>query len=266
MKQSEYSETEVHMLLLQLQSISKSFGRTRAVDGLSLSVEAGEIVGLIGPNGSGKSTTLGVILGLVEPDAGSALVCDIDPQVEGRAARDEIGYVPDEDALIPNLTANEHLEFVGLLHGVDREVIVERSRLLLDLLELQGFQNQTPEAFSFGMRKKLQLACSLIHEPDLLVLDEPLNGLDVESAAIVRMILEFRKRQERSTLLATHNLQFAERVCDRIYLISKGRLLTSGDAASIVAASGAQDLEDAFMRLAVGKERHDAVEQLLARI
>ncbi len=254
------------MSLLRLQSISKSFGSTRAVDALSLSVDVGEVVGLIGPNGSGKSTTLGVILGLVAPDAGSAQVCEIDPQLDGRAVRDEVGYVPDEDVLIPNLTANEHLEFVGLLHGMDGDAIVERSRLLLELLDLQSFRDQPPEAFSFGMRKKLQLACALIHEPDLLVLDEPLNGLDVESAAIVRMILEYRKRQERSTLLATHNLQFAERVCDRIYLISKGRVLASGASASVVAEWGARDLEDAFMRSAVAKERQDAVEQLLARV
>jgi len=254
------------MSLLGLLSISKSFGPTLAVDALSLSVEDGEVVGLIGPNGSGKSTTLAVILGLVAPDAGSARVCGIDPQVDGCAARDKVGYVPDEDTLIPNLTANEHLEFVGLLHGVDRAIIFERSRLLLELLDLQGFRDQTAEAFSFGMRKKLQLACALIHEPDLLLLDEPLNGLDVESAAIVRMILEYRKRQERSTLLATHNLQFAERVCDRIYLISKGRVLACGDPASVVTDSGARDLEDAFLRLAVTEERHDVVEQLLARI
>jgi len=254
------------MSLLSLQSVTKSYGRTLAVNALTLSVDPAEVVGLIGPNGSGKTTTLGIILGLVKPDLGWASACGIDPQIDGRAARDKIGCVPDEDVLIPNLTAAEHLEFVGLLHGVRRDVIAERSRLLLDLLELTSFGNHTPEAFSFGMRKKLQLACALIHEPDLLVLDEPLNGLDAESAAIFRMILEYRQRQERSTLLATHNLQFAERVCGRIYLLSKGRVLASGEPASVVGASGARDLEDAFLRLAVTKERHDAVEQLLARI
>lgn len=254
------------MNLLSLSDITKTYGSVEAVTNLSMAIRQGEIVGIIGPNGAGKSSTLGIILGLIRPDAGLVTVCGLDPQVSGRAVRDVLGYVPDEDALLPNLTALEHLEFVGLLHGVSRSAIDARSRVLIDLLDLSDFANHTTEAFSFGMRKKLQLACALIHEPQLLILDEPLNGLDAEATAVVRAILEFRRRQQRTTLLATHNLPFAERMCDRIYLLLGGQVAASGNITEILFRTGAADLETAFLRIAVSQERHDEVENLLARI
>jgi ABC-2 type transport system ATP-binding protein len=235
---------------LQVRGLRKSFGKI-AVDGLDLSVRAGELYALLGPNGAGKTTTLRMVAGLLPPDSGAIEIFGIDARSNPLAAKRITAWLPDEPMLYDKLTPIEYLEFVAGLWQVEPRLAHEKADALLHVLELVEHRHERCEGFSRGMKQKLALAGALIHDPQLLMLDEPLTGLDAGVARQVKDLLAERVRHGATIILTTHILEVAERMADRIGIIQNGRLLAQGTLAELCARIGRNDvtLEDVFLHL-----------------
>ncbi|WP_340644151.1 ABC transporter ATP-binding protein [Phenylobacterium sp.] len=235
---------------LVIKGLNKTF-RTPAVDDLNLTVRSGELYALLGPNGAGKTTTLRMVAGLLKPDTGSIRVFGVDALADPMAAKRLIAWAPDEPMLYDRLTPLEYLEFVAGLWGVEAGTARARSEELLRMLGLWDERGRRCEGFSRGMKQKTALAGALIHDPRLLILDEPLTGLDAGAARQVKDLLTARTRAGATVILTTHILEVAERMADRIGIIQHGRLLTEGrlDELRARAGDGAASLEDLFLDL-----------------
>jgi ABC-2 type transport system ATP-binding protein len=241
---------------LEIAGLRKRFARV-AVDDLDLTVRAGELYALLGPNGAGKTTTLRMVAGLQVPDAGSIRVFGVDAIADPIGAKRIIAWLPDEPLLYDKLDPLEYLEFVAGLWGVDGSVAAARAEELLRWLELWDSRNARCEGFSRGMKQKVALAGALIHDPRLLILDEPLTGLDAHASRQVKDLLAERVRGGATIILTTHILEVAERMATRIGIIRAGRLVAEGTldelrAQSSAAADGGGDatLEEMFLALA----------------
>jgi ABC-2 type transport system ATP-binding protein len=233
---------------LALTGLSKSFGRP-AVDGLDLTVARGEFYALLGPNGAGKTTTLRMVAGLLAPDAGRIEVLGIDLALDPAAAKRRIAYLPDDPMLYGKLKPTEYLEFVAGLWGIDAKAAEPRARELLAWLDLEKHAHELTEGFSRGMKQKLALAGALIHEPELLILDEPLTGLDAGAARQVKDLLLSHVAKGGTVILTTHILEVAERLAQRIGIIQHGRLIAQGTLDELRVAAPGATLEDTFLRL-----------------
>jgi ABC-2 type transport system ATP-binding protein len=233
---------------LQLRALRKSFGRP-AVDGLDLTVRRGELYALLGPNGAGKTTTLRMIAGLLAPDAGSVEVLGIDLARDAAAAKRRMAYLPDDPMLYGKLKPTEYLEFVAGLWGVRGADAEPRARRLLDWLDLAAHAHELTEGFSRGMKQKLALAGALIHEPELLILDEPLTGLDAGAARQVKDLLLSHVERGGTVILTTHILEVAEKLAQRIGIIRQGRLIAQGTLAELRERTQGGSLEDVFLQL-----------------
>jgi ABC-2 type transport system ATP-binding protein len=233
---------------LALSGLSKSFGRP-AVDGLDLAVARGEFYALLGPNGAGKTTTLRMVAGLLAPDAGRIEVLGIDLAADPAAAKRKLAYLPDDPMLYGKLKPVEYLEFVAGLWGVDGKAAELRARELLEWLDLDRHAHELTEGFSRGMKQKLALAGALIHEPELLILDEPLTGLDAGAARQVKDLLLSHVTRGGSVILTTHILEVAERLAQRIGIIQDGRLIAEGTLDQLRVATPGATLEEMFLRL-----------------
>ena len=233
---------------LRLAGLRKDFGRP-AVDGLDLVVRRGEFYALLGPNGAGKTTTLRLVTGLLAPDAGSIEVLGIDLAGAPAAAKAKIAYLPDEPMLYGKLKPFEYLEFVAGLWGVRAEAAEARARELLDWLDLSPHAHELTEGFSRGMKQKLALAGALVHDPELLILDEPLTGLDAAAARQVKDLLLAHVAKGGTVILTTHILEVAERLAQRIGIIRAGRLIAEGTLDELRARTQGGCLEDVFLQL-----------------
>ncbi|QOL50211.1 ABC transporter ATP-binding protein [Massilia litorea] len=233
---------------LALSGLSKSFGRP-AVDGLDLAVARGEFYALLGPNGAGKTTTLRMVAGLLAPDAGRIEVLGIDLAADPAAAKRKLAYLPDDPMLYGKLKPVEYLEFVAGLWGVDGKAAELRARELLEWLDLDRHAHELTEGFSRGMKQKLALAGALIHEPELLILDEPLTGLDAGAARQVKDLLLSHVAKGGTVILTTHILEVAERLAQRIGIIQHGRLIAEGTLDQLREATPGATLEEMFLRL-----------------
>jgi ABC-2 type transport system ATP-binding protein len=235
---------------LRLTALSKSFGKA-AVDRLDLTVRPGEFYALLGPNGAGKTTTLRMVAGLLAPDAGGVEVFGVDALADPVAAKQVTAWLPDEPMIYDKLTPLEYLEFVAGLWSVPPAVAEPEAEALLRRLELWDQRNQRCEGFSRGMKQKTALAGALIHAPRLMLLDEPLTGLDAAIARQVKDLLVERVAAGASIVLTTHILEVAEKLADRIGIIRNGRLIAEGTLAELQAQAGQSrsTLEDVFLRL-----------------
>lgn len=240
---------------LEIRGLRKVFTRP-AVDDLDLTVRAGELYALLGPNGAGKTTTLRIVAGLAQADAGAVRVFGVDALADPEAAKRLIAWLPDEPMLYDKLTPMEYLEFVAGLWGVDAKVARAKAQELLEWLELWEHRAERCEGFSRGMKQKAALAGALIHDPKLLMLDEPLTGLDAAMARQVKDLLQARVEAGATVILTTHILDVAERMADRIGIIQSGKLLAEGTLDELRARSGREGktLEDVFLDL-VGDSR-----------
>jgi ABC-2 type transport system ATP-binding protein len=236
---------------LKLTGLTKLFDTKRAVDSLDLTVRAGELYALLGPNGAGKTTTLRMVAGLLKPDAGGIQVYDVDVRKDPIGAKRIIAWLPDEPMLYDKLSPLEYLEFIAGLWGVDPSLANERAESLLKMLELWDQRDQRCEGFSRGMKQKAALAGALIHDPKLLILDEPLTGLDAAIARQVKNLLQQKVDEGCTVILTTHILEVAERMSDRIGVIQNGRLLAEGTLDELRSRSGREGgtLEDIFLQL-----------------
>jgi ABC-2 type transport system ATP-binding protein len=237
---------------LEIAGVTKSYGATHALAGISLSVARGEIVGLLGPNGAGKSTAMKAVLGLVRPDQGRITVFGRDVQSDPVAVRREIGYVPEVPSLYEFLTGAEYLDFVADMYDLPPAERRGRIQPFLDGLELAGHENSLISSYSQGMRQKVALIAGLVHHPRLLVLDEPLNGLDPRAARVVKDVLRDRATRDGvGVLFSTHVLEIAQVMCDRLVILDHGTVLATGTVAALRERSGlaGSGLEEVFLAL-----------------
>jgi ABC-2 type transport system ATP-binding protein len=240
--------------VIRAESLRKRYGQTEALSSLGFTIGAGEIVGLLGPNGAGKTTTLKILLGLLRPTEGRARILGLECSAHAREVKERIGYCPDEPAFYDYLTGRETLDFVIRVRGVDPDQTWGRVHPLVQRFDCTGQLDLLTHDYSHGMKKKLALLCALMHGPRVLILDEPTNGLDPHVAHEVRLYLEERAADGVAVLLSTHLLEMADRMCDRMLILNKGRLLAQGTPVEVRQLAGvASDatLEDAFLRLCV---------------
>ena len=235
---------------LDISSLSKSFSDTKAVDDLDLTVRAGEFYALLGPNGAGKTTTLRMVAGLSKPDAGSVHVFGTDALADPIAAKRMVAWVPDEPMIYEKLTPLEYLEFVSGLWGVDPATAEARALELVSWLGLGHVANERCGGFSKGMKQKVALAGALVHEPRLIILDEPLTGLDAGSSRQVKDVLKRRVAAGATVVMTTHILEVAERMAERIGVIASGRLVAEGTFEELQERTGGREtLEDVYLDL-----------------
>jgi ABC-2 type transport system ATP-binding protein len=241
----------------------KRYGEKLAVDDVSFQVNAGEIFGFLGPNGAGKSTTIKMIVGLLHPTSGTVKVGGYDVVTQSVQAKAACGYVPDEPNLYAKLTGRELLRFVGDLYGLDRAQTARRSEELLRLFGLVEAGNDTTDTYSHGMKQKTSLAAALVHDPKILILDEPTVGLDPKSARLIKDILRQIADRGAAVMLSTHILEIAQNMCDRIAIINQGKVIASGTMEELrQLGQGESSLEDIFLALTGGTEYAEIAEVL----
>lgn len=247
-----------------VKNVSKSFGDKTAVNNLTLEVPVGTIYGLLGPNGSGKSTTMKMIMGLLEPDAGSIDVYGLDPTADAYGVKKIIGYVPEEPHLYEFLTAMEYLEFIATIHEVDEAEYRSKVEEFLSAFELTGNEHMVLGGYSHGMKQKIAITAALLTEPRLLVLDEPLGGLDPKSARIMKDLLNRLTCEGVTVIFSTHVLEIAEAICDNVGILYRGELLSEGTADELKELSMVPEgsLEEAFLKLTDSSNVRDIVEAL----
>ena len=229
-----------------VRDLKKFYGLKAAVDGVNLEVPCGSFFGFLGPNGAGKSTTIRMLTGLIPADSGSIELLGLRLPERELEIKRRIGLVPDESLLFDRLTGAEFLEFVGRMYGLDRTIAIQRARDLLDLFQLQVDRKMIGE-YSKGMRKRIAMAASLIHHPDLFLMDEPFEGVDAVGARLMKDILIDQVKRGATIFLTSHVLEVVERLCDRVAIINNGRIVTSGTLEELRA--GGESLEDAFVRI-----------------
>lgn len=231
------------------EGLTRNFKTFTAVDNLNLSISQGEIYGFLGSNGAGKTTTMKMLVGLLEPSAGHASIAGHEVWKQPLAAKTVLGYVADRSLLYERLTGREFLQFLGQLRGIPQVEATQRIEHLLDLLELTEHADRVCGAYSFGMKRKLALVGALLHQPQVLILDEPLNGLDPRSARRLKDLFIELANAGTTILLSTHDLATAEAVCHRVGIIHRGKLLAEGSAAELKQMAAMPDLESVFLNL-----------------
>jgi ABC-2 type transport system ATP-binding protein len=237
---------------IEIRDLRKIYGSKAAVDGLSLTVPRGSFFGFLGPNGAGKSTTIRMLTGLIPPSAGTISLLGMPMPDREIEIKKRIGLVPDESLLFDRLTGIEFLEFVGRMYGLARPVAQERAGELLELFELADQRRKLIAEYSKGMRKRVAMAASLIHRPELFLMDEPFEGVDAVGARLMKDILLDQVRQGATIFLTSHVLEVVERLCDRVAIINDGKIVREGAMQELRSAS--ETLEDVFVRV-VGAER-----------
>jgi ABC-2 type transport system ATP-binding protein len=231
------------------EGLTKYYDKKCALQALDLRVDPGEILGFLGPNGAGKSTTVKILTGMIRPTSGRAMVAGFDVVEQPLEVKARIGYVPETAAIYDGLTADEYLELIASLHHLDPAAAKSRRGELLEIFGLGAAAHQRMTEFSKGMRQKVVLAAALLHRPEVLFLDEPLDGLDANAAAVVKELLKKLASQGRTILFCSHILEVVERMCTRIVVINAGRTVASGTTAEIREATGTASLEEAFGKL-----------------
>ena len=236
-------------MLLELKSLYKSFRGIPAVENVSFSIAAGQIVGFLGPNGAGKSTTVKIITGMMRPDAGRVLFAGRDIREDMVAFRRAIGYVPEEAQLYGYMSGFEFLQLVGRLRGFSEALIEAKAARLLKLLHLESSQHSPISTYSKGMRQRVLIAAALLHDPRLLIFDEPLSGLDVVSARLLKDLLELLAAEGKAVLYISHVLEVVEQVCSRVVVIDRGKVLADASPSELTQLMKLPNLESVFAQL-----------------
>jgi ABC-2 type transport system ATP-binding protein len=242
--------------MIKVQALSKSFGGQTAVDRLSFEVPAGQIVGFLGPNGAGKSTTLRMLTGMLAPSSGTAEICGFDLVAAPLEVKRHVGFVPESGAVFESLTGLEYLEMVAALYAIPQQAARARIEQFIAFFDL-SFATLTEKllgAYSKGMRRKVVITAGLLHNPQVVLFDEPLDGLDANAAVGFKALIQTLAREGKTIIYSSHILDVVERVCDRVIIIDKGRLLLDGVPDQLVAARGAGTLERLFTELTGGLE------------
>jgi len=243
--------------MIELIGLTKQYGHTLAVDDLNLHVPAGEIFGFLGPNGAGKTTTIRMMMGLLQPTTGRVTLGGYDLARAPIAAKQLCGFVPDRPHIYEKLTGGEFLDFVAGLYDVPAAAAAQRRNDLLDLFDLREWAAELVESYSHGMKQRLVMAAALIHAPRLLIVDEPMVGLDPRGARLLKRILRQLARNGVTVFMSTHSLEVAEETCDRIGIINQGRLIAVGTVEELRQQAGSHSnakLEAIFLKLTGGED------------
>ena len=235
--------------MLEIENLCRNFRGIPAIENVSFKVAPGEIVGLLGPNGAGKSTTIKIITGLLRPNRGRVLYRGQDVSDDMVAFRRCYGYVPEEAQLYSYMSGLEYLQLVGRLRGLSESLIEHKGTSLLRLLQLESWQHTPISAYSKGMRQRVLLAAALLHDPQLLIFDEPLSGLDVVSARLFKDLLDLLAAQGKAVIYISHVLEVVEQVCSRVVVISKGRIVADATPAALAELMHVSTLEKVFAQL-----------------
>lgn len=235
--------------MLELQNLCKSYRTIPAIENVSFRMAPGEIIGFLGPNGAGKSTTVKIITGMLRPDDGHVLFDGDDIRKDMVGFRAAIGYVPEEAHLYNYLSGLEYLQLVGRLRGLSERLILSKATSLLRLLHLESWQYSPISTYSKGMRQRVLIAAALLHDPRLLIFDEPLSGLDVVSARLFKDLLEMLAAQGKAILYISHVLEVVEQICNRVIVIAKGRILADAAPSELTHLMSLPNLESVFAQL-----------------
>lgn len=236
--------------MIEATNLSKRFGETVALDGLSFSSRNGRILGLLGPNGAGKTTALRILYGLLKADTGTVTIDGSDAAGDKIEARRKIGALPDIQGLYPRLTARENIHYFGRLHGIDEKRLKRRTDELIEQFDMGSIADRGAQGFSHGERMKTSLARALVHDPPNVLLDEPTNGLDVPSVRSLRQVISNLRSDGRSVIFSSHVMQEVAALCDDIVIVARGKAVAVGSPDDIRRQAGCEDLEEAFVRLA----------------
>ena len=249
--------------MIRLKDLTKRYGKFTAVDAISLDVPRGELFGLLGPNGAGKTTTMRMIAGILRPTSGSVHIGGVDLLQHPLEAKSRIGFIPDRPFVYDKLTGGEFLRFAAALYGQDGPAVERRIDELLEIFDLTTWKHELTESYSHGMRQKLIICGALVHRPALIIVDEPMVGLDPKSARLLKDLFRQFVDLGGTVLMSTHTLEVAEIMCDRIAIVFRGRIAAQGTMAELrqQTESGDMSLEDLFLKLTGGHREHrlDAV-------
>jgi ABC-2 type transport system ATP-binding protein len=240
--------------VVDLKDVTFSYSRAEVLHGISFQLSKGEIVGLLGPNGAGKSTTIKIIAGILAADAGTTNVAGFPMPERAVDVKQRIGYVPEAAVLFESLTGQEFLELSGRLHEVPEATLQSRIRSILEVFDLSSDRVSRLDTYSKGMRQKILIAAALLHNPDLILLDEPLSGLDVNAAILIKDLIAALATEGKTILYSSHVLDVVEKVCHRALIIHKGRLIAEGNLEDLKASTHRSTLEDVFRKLTGSEE------------
>ena len=237
--------------MIELKNICKKYGDILAVNALDLYIPKGEIFGFIGPNGAGKTTTINIMGGILSPTSGAVKICDISMEAQPEKAKGKIGFIPDRPHLYEKLTGIEYLKFTADLYGVDGDAFYDKSRAQLEMFSLMDWSNDLIESYSHGMKQRLVMAAAFLHDPEVIIVDEPMVGLDPAGIRMVKDLFRALAGEGVTIFMSTHTLTVAEDVCDRIGIIHKGSLIATGTADELKHRAHAkdEDLEQVFIRM-----------------
>jgi len=250
--------------MIRLTQLTKRYGRFTAVDAIDLEVPQGELFGFLGPNGAGKTTTLRMIAGILRPTGGRVEIAGIDVVKDPTAAKSRLGFIPDRPFIYEKLTGAEFLRFVAGLYGQEGPQVEHRARELLALFDLEEWRDELVESYSHGMRQKLIISSAFVHRPSVIVVDEPMVGLDPKAARILKDLFREYTRRGNTIMMSTHTLEVAESLCDRIGIIANGKIRAAGtmDELRANAEHGGGGLEQIFLRLTGENAARELVEVL----
>ncbi len=238
-------------IMISVKDLKKFFGEVKAVNGISFDVKKGEVFGLLGPNGAGKTTTIKLLLGLLEPNEGTIKIMDLNPEIDEVQIKSRVGYVSEEPLIFKSLTPKDLFNFIASIRKLNAEETSERAQEYMESLGALEYYEQLVATLSHGNKQKIQIISSILHDPDLLILDEPLSGLDAKSVKVVKEIIDIHIENGGAVLFSTHIMEIAEDLCDRIAILNRGKIVGIGtmDELRQQADHVGANLEDVFLRL-----------------
>jgi len=243
--------------MIKLYNLTRHFGELTAVDNVSITIPKGQICGYLGPNGAGKTTTVKMLTGMLPPSAGTATICNYDIIKHPMEVKRRIGYVPESGALYKSLTAYEYLHFVGRLYHMSEEMIQKRIKKFVEFFSLSEYTHKRMNEFSKGMKQKVVIAAALIHNPQVIFMDEPLTGLDANTALMIKQLLRNLTREGKTIFYCSHILEVVENLCDRVIIISEGNIVADGSVDTLKSMTQRSSLEGVFSQLTHSEDMNE---------